>query len=137
VLVMDLLQLVLMVAMGWPLIGAFGLPGAGLAWVGSVLSSQLLAAAYARRLFRSPFEGLGWPLLAVVTSALLATAAAALVVAILPGAIGVGAAILCSIAAAGAVTLFLDRQFDLGILQTVSGPFPWLQRLAGSRQAAN
>jgi O-antigen/teichoic acid export membrane protein len=137
VLVMDLLQLVLMVAMGWPLIGAFGLPGAGLAWVGSILSSQLLAAAYARRLFGSPFEGLGWPLLAVVTSALLATAAAALVVAILPGAIGVGAAILCSIAAAGAVTLFLDRQFDLGILQTVSGPFPWLQRLAGSRQAAN
>jgi lipopolysaccharide exporter len=129
IVTMDVVQLVLLVALGWPLIGVLGLAGAGVAWLLAILASQLLAVRYARALFGTPFEGLAVPLLAVLASALAATVTAGVVLAVLPGLAGLASAIALSAAVAGGVTLFLDRRLDLGILRTLAGPFPWLQRL--------
>jgi lipopolysaccharide exporter len=130
IVVLDALQLVVLVALGWPLIGAYGLTGAGIAWLASILSSQFLAARYMRNLFGTPFTGLGAPLLAIGAASLLATAAAAFAVNALPGLAGLGAALVAAAIVAAGVTLFLDRAFQLGIMQTIAGPFPWLQRFA-------
>ena len=125
---MDSLQVVLLVTLGWPLIGAYGLDGAGISWLVAVVAAQTLAVRYARQLFGEPFTGLAAPLAAIVAAAVLAMAVAAAVAAVLPGAVGLAAAVLASAGTAGAVTLLLDRHFGLGILQTISGPLPWLRR---------
>jgi O-antigen/teichoic acid export membrane protein len=126
--VMELLQLVLMVALGWPLIGAYGLVGAGIAWLAAIAVSQILAARYARRLFGEPFTGIARPLLAILSGAALATMVAALTVAWLPSLSGLVLAVLASGGTAAVVMLVLDRRWRLGIMATFSGSFPWLRK---------
>ena len=129
---MDALQLALILVLGWPLIGKYGLVGAGIAWLTAIIASQVLAAWYARRLFDKPFAGLAAPLSAILCAAVLATVVAAVVVDVLEGAPGIAAAAVASAGVAALATLVLDRCFSLGILQTISGPMPWLRRFAGS-----
>jgi lipopolysaccharide exporter len=130
--VMDSLQLLLIVGLGWPLIGAFGLVGAGIAWLVAILASQILATWYARRLFDEPFRGLALPMLAIAVAAGLATIVAALTGNALDGASGLATSVVASAGTAVIVTLVLDRYLRLGILETVSGPIPWLRRFAVS-----
>ena len=130
--VMDSLQLLLIVAIGWPMIGAYGLVGAGIAWLAAITASQVLAAWYARRLFGEPFTGLAAPMLAIAAAAVLATVVAALTSHALSGLSGVAGAVLASAVTAIIVTAVLDRFLGLGILQTILEPFPWLRRFAGS-----
>lgn len=127
---MDALQLALVIVLGWPLIGAYGLPGAGLAWLAAIAVSQLPAAWYARKLFGQPFSGLAVPLLAILSVAILATVVAALTGTAMAGASGLVAAVALSTLTVVATTVAVDRRLDLGILQTLAGPFPSLRRLA-------
>lgn len=131
---MDSLQLALIASLGWLLVPAFGLEGAGVAWVCGVVGSQFLAVLYARQLLERPFAGLGAPILAICVIALLTTAVSAIVATTVPGPYGLVLAILLAAATAAIVTVAVDRRFDLGILQTISGPFPWLRRFAGPGQ---
>jgi O-antigen/teichoic acid export membrane protein len=126
---MDTLQLLMLASLGWWLIGLLGLPGAGLAWMISILAAQLMAARYAYEVFGTPFAGLLRPLLAIAAASILATIIAAVSVRLVPGMIGLGVGILAAALTAGIVTLFLDRIFRLGILHTVLVPFPWIRRL--------
>ena len=130
--VMDALQLALIAILGWPLTGSYGLVGAGVAWLAAIVASQGLAAWYARRLFEKPFDGLVAPLAAIFSAALAATLTAALVAGALSGPTGLVAAVLAAAGATAIVILVLDRCFRLGILQTISGPMPWLRRFAGA-----
>jgi O-antigen/teichoic acid export membrane protein len=132
---MDALQLALVIGLGWPLVGMYGLVGAGIAWLSAVAVSQLLAALYLRKLFERPFAGITIPLLAILSIAILATLVAALVEAKIAGALGVVAAIVLSAVAVVATTLAVDRRFELGILQTLSGPFPVLRRLTRASES--
>lgn len=126
---MDTLQLVILAALGWWLIGAWELPGAGIAWMISILAAQVMAARYAYEVFRTPFAGLLRPLLAIAAVSILAAIVAEAAKGLIPGLIGLGVAIIAAALTAGAGTLLLDRMFSLGILQTVLVPFPWIRRL--------
>lgn len=126
--VMDALHLLLIAILGWPLIEAYGLVGAGITWLAATTVSQFLAVRYARRVFTRPFAGLATPVVAIVAISLLATAVAALAGSVVPGAIGVATAVVAAAGTAAVVTLVLDRYMGLGILQILSGPFPWLRR---------
>lgn len=134
--VLEMLQLVLFVALGWSLIGAYGLAGAGIAWLVSISASQVLAARFAYRLFDAPFAGLTAPLLAIVAAAAIGGATAALVSAAWPSTTGIACAVLLSAGGAAAAILFFDRQWELGILETVSGPLPWLRRFVGGQETS-
>lgn len=132
---MDTLRLFILAVLGWTLVGTLGLAGAGVAWTIAVLAAQVMAARYALEIFPQPFAGLARPLLAIAAASVLATAVAALIVRTFPGLAGLAAGILASAATAGAATLWLDRHFALGILQTILGPFPALRRFASAPEA--
>lgn len=133
--IMDGVQLFVIVALGWPLTGAYGLVGAGMAWLGGIAVSQVLAAWYARDLFEQPFRGVGPPLLAMLAVGVLATVVSALTLAAIDSAAGVLVAVVSSAAVVIFSTYVVDRRLELGILQTVSGPFPLLRRFAGRGRA--
>lgn len=128
---MDSLQLLLILALGWPMVAAYGLVGAGIASLTATFASQILAAWYARRLFGEPFKGLAAPMSAIVAAAVLATVVAALAGNAFGGVPGIAAAVLASAATAIGVTVILDRYLRLGILRIILEPFPWLRRFAG------
>jgi O-antigen/teichoic acid export membrane protein len=134
---MEFLQVAVFVLVGWPLIGEYGLVGAGVALMSGIIVSQLLAVRYARQVFVRPFAGLARPLAAIITVSLLATAVAALIVEVVPGLVGlmVGAALAALTAAI--VMLWADRVLGLGIVQTLTGPFPrlrvWLEAIGMTR----
>jgi O-antigen/teichoic acid export membrane protein len=132
---LDAAQLVLVVVLGWPLVGTYGLPGAGIAWLSAIAVSQLLAARYLCRLFERPFAGLAFPLLAILSVAILATLVAALTESAIAGTAGLIAAVALSAVTVVAATFAIDRRLELGILETLAGPFPSLRRLA--RQSEN
>lgn len=132
IVVMEILQLVLFVVLGWLLTGRYGLAGAGMAWLAAIAASQGLAAWYARQLFGQPFRGIAAPLLAIGATAVMSAVAATIVTALLPGLLGLLAAGLAGATGAMIVMRCLDLYFRLGILQTIAGPFPWLQRLLGT-----
>lgn len=126
---MDALQFVVIVILALPMTTAFGLAGAGLVWLVAAAASQVLATGYIRRLFTRPFAGLVRPTIAILAISAISMGAAALMLVVLPGVIGIAAALLAATGAGAALTLLLDRQLGLGILQAVFQPFP---RLRGS-----
>ena len=128
---METLHLLIIGGLGWVLVGALGLPGAGVAWIVAVLAAQFMAARYAYEIFSEPFYGLARPLLAIAAASVLATAVAAVIVGSFPGIVGLVAGILASASMAGTAMLLLDRRFGLGILRTFLGPFPALRRFVG------
>ena len=128
---METLHLLIIGGLGWALVGALGLPGAGVAWIVAVLAAQFMAARYAYEIFSKPFYGLARPLLAIAAASVLATAVAAVIVGLFPGIVGLVAGILASATMAGTAMLLLDRRFGLGILRTFLGPFPALRRFVG------
>jgi O-antigen/teichoic acid export membrane protein len=129
---METLHLLIIGGLGWALVGALGLLGAGVVWIVAVLAAQVMAAWYAYEIFSRPFYGIARPMLAIVAATVLSTAVAAVVVGLFPGIIGLAAAILLSAATAGTAILLLDRNFGLGILRPFLGPFPALRRLVGA-----
>jgi lipopolysaccharide exporter len=125
---MHALQLAMLVTLSWPLIDAYGLVGAGAAWLAANVGAQVVAAHWARRLLGGPFVGLTGPLTSIGVAAIAATVVAAVVAAGMPGVVGLGTAVLASVGTAAFVTVWLDRHFGLGILETASMPLPWLRR---------
>jgi hypothetical protein len=65
----------------------------------------------------------------------LATVVSALTLAAIDSAAGVLVAVVSSAAVVIFSTYVVDRRLELGILQTVSGPFPLLRRFAGRGRA--
>jgi O-antigen/teichoic acid export membrane protein len=133
---MDGVQLVVIVGLGWPLTGSYGLVGAGVAWLSGIAVTQVLAARYARDLFEQPFRGVTVPLLATLAVGMLATGVSALTIAAIDGVAGLVVAATLSAATAIFAMYVADRHLELGILQILSGAFPLLRRFArGARTA--
>ncbi|MFO8003038.1 lipopolysaccharide biosynthesis protein [Thioalkalivibrio sp.] len=130
---MESVQVAVFVLVGGPLIGEFGLVGAGIALMSGVFVSQLLALRYARKVFVRPFAGLAAPMATIGAAALLATAAAAVTVEVLPGLVGLIVGVVLAGLAATIVLLWTDRVFGLGIVRTLIEPFPrlrvWLEAI--------
>lgn len=125
---MRALHFVVLVAVAWPLIPAYGLEGAGAAWLAANVAAPGVAVVWARRLLPRPFGGLGRPLAAIAAAAAAALIIAAVITAELPGVPGLVIAALASAAMAAVATILLERRFGLGIFETAAASFPWLRR---------
>jgi O-antigen/teichoic acid export membrane protein len=112
--------------LGWGMIDAFGVVGAGMAYLTSIILSQFLIVYILYKTIEKPFSGFLSSLLAMVIVALIGAVVAFSMMALIPGAFGLGlAAFVAGLTAIGTGLVF-DRFFDLGLLQTFSEPFPRL-----------
>ena len=130
---MEATQVAVFVLVGWSLIGAFGLVGAGVALVSGVFASQFLAVYYARKVFVRPCAGLAAPMATIIAASLLATSVAAATVAALSGLVGLIISVVLAALTAAIVIQWTDRVFGLGIVRTLIRPFPrlrvWLETI--------
>jgi O-antigen/teichoic acid export membrane protein len=126
IVTVDAFQLVMIAGLGWGMIGAFGVVGAGMAYLTSIILSQFLIVYILYKTIEKPFSGFLSSLLAMVIVALIGAVVAFSMMALIPGAFGVGlAAFVAGLTAIGAGLVF-DRYFDLGLLKILSEPFPQL-----------
>jgi len=122
----DAFQLVMIAGLGWGMIGAFGVVGAGMAYLTSIILSQFLIVYILYKTIEKPFSGFLSSLLAMVIVALIGVVVAFSMMALIPGAFGVGLAAFVAGLTAISAGLVFDRYFDLGLLKILSEPFPQL-----------
>lgn len=115
VLVLEVIQSGVWLGCVWPLVGAFGVTGAALAWLAGNAASQVGAYVYLSRSLPHPLGGARGPLGAVTLAALAGGAAAALVWAQAPGLVGLALSGLTGAALAAGLLHLLDRRFGLGL----------------------
>ena len=128
---LELIQSSFTLAFVWILTKPFGLAGAALAWLPTILFSQLLSALFLQKMLDSPFRGLERPLLAIVVATGLCITTAALTRSIIPGMIGFATAIAGGIVVAGASLWAADRLYSLGFARDLVLVFPQIAALVG------
>jgi O-antigen/teichoic acid export membrane protein len=129
VAILDLIQLLLLVPIGWLLVGHFGLTGAGLAILVTVGISQVFAVRFAGRLISSPFSGTMASSAAIVGSALIGASVAAVLTESFSGLTALLTAAIGGTIAIAITGLLLDTMFELRLLSRMAEPFPILARL--------
>ena len=128
VAVLELLQLVVLCPVAWVLVDRYGLAGAGLALLASVLISQILAIRYVMKLVDKPFLGIGGSSLAIGGATLAGTAISLLIIQVLSGLPALVLAGLVGPVTIALTILYLDRVFRLGLVSRIAEPFPILAR---------
>ena len=128
VMMFEVVQSSLRLALVWLLVGEFGLLGVVIGWLISVVISQPLGIVFTRALLKHPYTGLWKPLLAITVSSLLGAVTAHWLDDSLPGITGFAIA-----GAAGTlVTLGLifvaDHSLKLGLVYALARYFPALAR---------
>jgi lipopolysaccharide exporter len=116
----ELVQSTLLVALIWSLTGWLGVSGAAVAWLLAVGSSQLISLLLVRRLLPQPTEGLARPLFLITLISLTGAAAAMVVDGAMPGLIGLILGGLVGVAVIAALLWFSDQRWQLGLMAHAS-----------------
>ncbi len=129
--VIELVQSSLLVALIWGLTGRYGVLGAPLAWLVAVGSSQLLSAFFIRRLLPQPFAGLGRSMVTIVVVCSLGGVVAWSVANAMAGLTGFFVAAFAGVFLIGIALFLADRAFAFGWVRDLSLAFPQVALLAG------
>lgn len=124
VTLLEVVQSLTIISLVWGLTSRFGLAGAALAWLPTVIISQLISAVFIRRALPEPFVGLWRPLLLIILCSGLGAFAALLVVNIIPGLVGFVLASLLAVVMIGVLLWLSDRRFALGLVDDLGQTFP-------------
>lgn len=122
----DAFRLVILTILAWGMIGAFGLVGAGIAYLASMIVSQIVFVYVLYKMIERPFSGILRSFLAILVAAVIGAVVAASLIAAIPSPFGLGLAAIVAGLTAIAAGLLFDRYFDLGLLKILSEPFPRL-----------
>jgi O-antigen/teichoic acid export membrane protein len=129
--VIELIQSVLLIALIWKLIDHFGLLGAPLAWLAAVGSSQLVSLYFIQRLLSKPLSGLFVPLLIISVVSCFGSLAAWGLSNVISGLLGLVTATLLGLSIVGVLLWVADRGLALGLRRNLDMAFPQLTHLVG------
>jgi O-antigen/teichoic acid export membrane protein len=131
VVMLELVQSGLVIALLWIAIGRYGAVGAALAWLTGIAVSQLLHYWVARWLLESPLAGVLLPVALVSTASLVGAAAGVAVRQFVDGLAGFAVAVLLASGVTAILVWMCDRRFNLGLGTVLMQAFPRLADLAG------
>ena len=124
VVVLELIQSSLVVALLWSVVSRYGAVGAALAWLTGLGVSQVLHYWVARWLLESPLAGVWRPLALVSTASLVGAAIAVALSQILDGLLGFVVAVNLASVVTGILVWIFDRRFTLGLGSILRQTFP-------------
>jgi PST family polysaccharide transporter len=128
---LQVFQSSIVISFVWLLTKRFGLVGSALAWLPSILFSQLLSGVFLQTILDHPFRGLQNPLTAILAATCLCFIVAMTASYLIPGVAG----LIIAIALGGGATFWLlwlaDRRYELGFAQNLALAFPQLAALIG------
>jgi teichuronic acid exporter len=129
--VIELIQSVLLIALIWGLTDNFGVLGAPIAWLIAVGSSQLVSFFFIQSLLSNPFSGMAIPFFLITAISCFGSLAAWVVSTLMPGLFGLVVATLLGLAIVGILLWVADRGLALGLRQNLDLVFPQLTHLVG------
>jgi O-antigen/teichoic acid export membrane protein len=124
VVVLELVQSSLVIALLWAAIGRYGALGAALAWLTGIAVSQLLHFWVARWLLERPLAGVSLPVAFVSTASLVGAAIAVALSQFLDGLLGFLVTAILAAAVTGILVWMFDRRFNLGLGSILRQTFP-------------
>jgi O-antigen/teichoic acid export membrane protein len=127
VLVLELLQSAALLLCVWPLLRAFGVVGAALAWLLANTVTQVLAVWYSRSMVPGLIAGTGPWLGSAIAAALISAAAALLAASALDGFLAVATGGIAGLLAASAGLWLLDRRYELRLVELLPWSPGWAQ----------
>jgi PST family polysaccharide transporter len=135
---LEVVQSSVTITFVWILTSRFGLAGAAMAWLPSILLSQVLSILFLRDILGQPFQGLQKPFAAILAGTGLCSLVAMTVNRLVPGVAGMMIAAASGAAINAAFLRTVDRRFGLGFSKNLALVFPQLAGLFGvSRVEAN
>jgi lipopolysaccharide exporter len=124
VVVLELVQSGLVIALLWMAIGRYGAVGAALAWLTGIAVSQLLHYWVAHWLLESPLAGVLLPVALVSTASLVGAAAGVALRPFVGGLAGFAVALLLASVTTTVLVWMCDRRFNLGLGSVLIQTFP-------------
>jgi lipopolysaccharide exporter len=134
-IVVEVLQSSVLVAVIWGLTERIGILNAGYAWLAAVGLSQLVSAHFLRRILPNPFAGLGVPLLAIAAACMVGGLVAWILISQMPDLLGLAIATFISATVIGLLLWVADRRFAFGLAIGLRRAFPQLSLTRGTRPA--
>ena len=122
--ILEVVQSSVTIAFVWILTSRYGLVGAALAWLPSILLSQILSIFFLRNILGQPFRGLQKPLAAILMATGLCSLIAWMIIRIIPGIVGLIIAAALSAACTAVFLWTVDRRFELGFSKNLALIFP-------------
>jgi O-antigen/teichoic acid export membrane protein len=127
----EVWQSALIVGLLWSLTGHYGAPGAALAWLIAIGSSQFVSFVLACRILARPLEGSAVPLAAVLVASLAGVGTALAVTHVVAGLTGLSMALVAASCVTMGALWFSDEHFQLSLRADLSVAFPQMARLVG------
>jgi O-antigen/teichoic acid export membrane protein len=131
ILVIEGIQSSLLIAFVWGMTEQYGLLGAALAWLLTIIISQIVAIVILRQILPQPFSGLGLRIGIAAAISIVAAAAAISVDHIIYGSAGFISASALGVAITGSLLWILERRYSLGLSDGFVRAFPQFAAIVG------
>jgi O-antigen/teichoic acid export membrane protein len=126
ILVIEGIQSLVMITMVWSLTQYYGVIGAALAWLPSVIISQSVGIYYMRKILHKPFSKMGKPLSIIAFVSIFGGIIAYAIDLNVSGMFGFISAALFASVFIGSLLLLLERKYKLGIFEGFIRAFPMI-----------
>ncbi len=115
----------------WILSRNYGLVGSALAWLPSVILSQILCVIFLQRILDHPYKGLRRPFLTILLATALCSLTAWAIKSVWPDLTGSIIAAVAGLVSAAALFWVIDRRYNVGFIQNLAFVFPKLAAFLG------
>lgn len=121
----------------WYFTSRFGVTGAALAWLPTIIFVQILCLFYIRDIFHNPLTEAKKIYVVVVFATAAGAGASALSISLLPNIMGLVSSALLAACVTGAVLWIADRRYSLGLIQNLVIAFPQVAAFLKKRAEEN
>jgi O-antigen/teichoic acid export membrane protein len=132
---LEVVQSSITITFVWMLTSRFGLVGAAMAWLPSIVLSQILSIFFLQNILERPFHGLQKPFAAIMMSTGLCALIAYSVIRLVPGIVGLILAGALSTACTTAFLWTVDIRLGLGFSKNLALVFPQFAGFFGASRA--
>ena len=124
--IIELVQSTSLIVMIVLLTGRFGLVGAALAWIPTMLIVQLVSVIFVRNIFHEFLNNFTKPFMAIAISTLVGALVSAILISYFPNIIGLVVSGLAAVFVTGFLLLYADQFLSLGLVKNIVMAFPQL-----------
>jgi len=128
---LEVIQSAVTISFVWVFTSRFGLVGSAMAWLPSILLSQLLSIYFIQNILDRPFEGLQKPLLAIFAATGLCIVVSMTAIQLIPGLLGLIIATALGFGFTAGLLWIADLRYSLGFGRNLALVFPQVTTMFG------
>ena len=120
----ELVQSSSLILMIWFFTNRFGIVGAAIAWLPTIIFVQILCLYFIMAIFQNPLKHVQVLLLPISVATLAGAGVSYGIIHMIPNIVGLAISGLFAVIVAGSIVWFSDRHYSLGLIQNLAIAFP-------------